>query len=81
MVIDEIRKITVKGVKLKSKSFFLVPAGVFELWMKNLKGGGGGQIRPISIYQSRNQSATWAKSVPNGDMVGNGDINFVTPLS
>ena len=34
-----------------------------------------------------NQSATWATSVRNGDivgnsdMVGNGDINFVTPLS
>ena len=39
----------------------------------------------ISIL--RNQSATWATSVRNGDMVGNcdivnnGDINFVTPLS
>ena len=37
--------------------------------------------KAVSINQSRNQSATWVTSVPNGDMVGNGDINSVTPLS
>ena len=42
MVIDKIRKMTVKGVKLKSESFFLISPGVLELWRKNLKGG----IRP-----------------------------------
>ena len=40
MVIDKIRKMTVKGLKLKSESFFLVSPGVLELWRKNLKGGG-----------------------------------------
>ena len=30
---------TVKGVKLKSESFFSISPGVLELWMKNLRGG------------------------------------------
>ena len=38
MVIDKIRKITVKGVTLKSKSFFLISLGVLELWRKTLGG-------------------------------------------
>ena len=42
MVIDKIRKMTVKGVKLKSESFFLISLGVLELWRKKLRGGGGG---------------------------------------
>ena len=29
---------TVKGVKLKSESFFLISPGVLELWRKNLRG-------------------------------------------
>ena len=40
MVVDKIRKMTVKSVKLKSESFFLISPGVLELWRKNLKGGG-----------------------------------------
>ena len=40
MVTDKIRKMTVKGVKLKSESFFLLSPGVLELWRKNLRGGG-----------------------------------------
>ena len=43
MVIDKIRKISVKGVKLKSENYFLISPGVLELWRKIL-GGGGGQI-------------------------------------
>ena len=39
MVIDKIREMTVKGVKLKSESFFLISPGVLELWRKNLGGG------------------------------------------
>ena len=34
---------TVKGVKLKSESFFPIPHGVLELWRKNLREG---QIPP-----------------------------------
>ena len=41
MVIDKISKMSVKGVKLKSESFFSISPGVFELWRKNLRGGGG----------------------------------------
>ena len=41
MVIEKIRKMTVKGVKSKSESFFLISPGVLELWRKNLRGGGG----------------------------------------
>ena len=39
MVIDKIRKISIKGVKLKSESFFSISPGVLELWRKNLRGG------------------------------------------
>ena len=41
MVIDKIRKMSVKGVKLKSESYFSISPDVLELWRKNLKGGGG----------------------------------------
>ena len=40
MVIDKIRKMSVKGVKLKSESYFSISPGVLELWRKNLRGGG-----------------------------------------
>ena len=39
MVIDKIRKISVKGVKLKSENYFSISPGVLELWRKNLIGG------------------------------------------
>ena len=35
--LTKIRKMTVKGVKLKSESFFLISPGVFELWRENLR--------------------------------------------
>ena len=38
MVIDKIRKMSVKGVKLKSESYFSISPGVLELWRKNLRG-------------------------------------------
>ena len=40
MVIDKIRKMSIKGVKLKSESFFSISPGVLELLRKNLRGGG-----------------------------------------
>ena len=40
MVIDNIRRMTVKGVKLMSESFFLISPGVLELWRENVRGGG-----------------------------------------
>ena len=40
MVIAKIRKMSIKGVKLKSESFFSISPGVLELWRKNLRGGG-----------------------------------------
>ena len=40
MVIDKMRKMSIKGVKLKSESFFLISPVVLELWRKNLSGGG-----------------------------------------
>ena len=39
MVIDKIRKMSIKGVKLKSESFFSISLGVLELWRKNVRGG------------------------------------------
>ena len=38
MVIDKIRKMSVKGVKLKSESFSSISPGVLELWGKSLRG-------------------------------------------
>ena len=43
MVIDKIRKMSGKGVKLKSESFFSISPGVLELWRKTL---GGRRIPP-----------------------------------
>ena len=40
LVIDKIRKMSIKGVNLKSESFFSISPGVLELWRKNLRGGG-----------------------------------------
>ena len=39
MVIDKVRKMSVRDVKLKSESYFLLSPGILELWRKNLKGG------------------------------------------
>ena len=43
MVIETIRTMSVKGVKLKSESFFSISPGVLELWRKNRRGG----FRPL----------------------------------
>ena len=48
MVIDKIRKMSIKGVKLKSESFFSISPGVLELWRKNLRGGGF-RLPPVQI--------------------------------
>ena len=45
MVIDNICKMTVKGVKLKSESFFLISPGVLELWRKNLREADNSELR------------------------------------
>ena len=49
MVIDKIRKMSIKGVKLKSESFFSIFPGVLELWRKNLRGW----IPPPPFYPDR----------------------------
>ena len=41
MVIDKICKITVKGAKSMSESFFSISLGVLELWRKDFRGVGG----------------------------------------
>ena len=38
MIIDKIRKMSVKGVKLKPESYFSIFPGVLELWRKTLGG-------------------------------------------
>ena len=48
MAIDKIRKMSIKGVKLKSESFFSISPGVLELWRKNL-GGEDGLRPPVQI--------------------------------
>ena len=47
MVFDKTRKMSVKGVKLKSESYFSISPGVLELWRKTLGGGGG--FPPVQI--------------------------------
>ena len=38
MAIDKISKMSIKGVKLKSESFFPISPDVLELWRKNIRG-------------------------------------------
>ena len=57
MVIDKTRKMTVKGVKLKSVSFFLISPGLLELWRKSLRGtdsapSGMNRVKLFAICES-----------------------------
>ena len=61
MVIDKIRKMSIKGVKLKSESFFSISPGVLELWRKNLRGGGGFRPPPVQIGLSQTLFWTGAR--------------------
>ena len=60
MVIDKIRKMSIKGVKLKSESFFSISPGVLELWRKTLGGGesapppGPDRVKPITTTTTTN---------------------------
>ena len=49
MVIDKIRKMSVKGVKVKSESFFSISPGVLELWGKNLRGADSASPPPVQM--------------------------------
>ena len=49
MVIDKIRKMSIKGVKLKSESYFSISPGVLELWRKNLGGVESSPPPPVQI--------------------------------
>ena len=57
MVIDEIYKMTVKGVKLKSESFFSISHGVLELWRKNIREGADSAPLP-GMDKVKNSSGT-----------------------
>ena len=46
MVIDKIHKMSIKGVKLKSESYFSISPGILELWRKTW---GGGFRPPVQI--------------------------------
>ena len=54
MVIDKICKMTVKGIKSKSKGFFSISHGVLELWTKNLRGRipppGMDRVKELLLY-------------------------------
>ena len=47
---------SIKGVKLKSESFFSISPGVLELWRKNLRGGGFRPPPPVQIGLSKAKS-------------------------
>ena len=50
MVIDDkICKITVKGAKSMSESFFSISRGVLELWRKDFRGAGGFPLALIGL--------------------------------
>ena len=56
MVIDKIRKMSIKGVKLKSESFFSISPGVLELRRKNLREGVQIGLR---LFQWRQKWYSW----------------------
>ena len=69
MAIDNIRNMSVKGVKLKSESFFSISPGVLELWRKNLKGRGADSAPPVQIGLSLiNVFPKSAKNLPTNTM-------------
>ena len=53
MVIDKICKMTVKGVKSKSESFFSISRGVLELWRKNLRGADSAPLALIGLKMDK----------------------------
>ena len=58
------RKMSIKGVKLKSESFFSISPGVLELWRKNLRGADSAPP-PVQIGLSAQMTKSLAKSVIN----------------
>ena len=40
---------SIKGVKLKSESYFLLSPGILELWRKNLRGADSAPLGPDSV--------------------------------
>ena len=61
MAIDKIRKVSVKGVKLKSEGFFQYQApGVFELWRETL----GGRIPPLGPDRVKATSHSMIFNIP-----------------
>ena len=65
MVIDKIRKMSVKGVK--SESFFSISSGVLELWRKNL---GGGDSAPPPLAWIGLRSLLPELNIQNSNMLG-----------
>ena len=49
MVIDKIRKMSARGVKLKSESYFSISPDVLELWRKNLRGADSAPPPPHQV--------------------------------
>ena len=57
-LLNKIRKMSVKGVKLKSESYFLLSPSVLEVWRKNLRGadsppvqiGLSGKINDLQMF-------------------------------
>ena len=60
MVIDKICKMTVKGVKSKSESFFSLARGVLELWRKTL----GGDSAPPGLDRVKATSHSTIFDIP-----------------
>ena len=49
MVIDKIPKMSAKGVKLKSESYFSKSPGVLESWRKNARGADAAPPGPVGL--------------------------------
>ena len=86
MVIDKIHKMSIKGVKLKSESFFSISPGVLELWRKNLRGADStppprpDRVNPITcrILTFRQLRGGLFGPDPENKVTVNSDLKFGT---
>ena len=81
MVIDKIRKMSIKGVKLKSESFFNV-SWRFGVMEENLRGGGGFRPPPgpdkVNVCRLALKQLSWPLKLLNSLINCLRELSFFT---